>query len=117
MIRTVLTLTVDPARVGEVLDMYQAEDILQFSLDHSEALSSELSVASDASGVIMVTATWPSEAAYEGWLNHPYRQESAPRLAALLSDATVGAGRIFTIEQAVFKGNDGADIPPDVSVA
>lgn len=102
MIRTVLTLRVDPARLPEVLAIYREEDILQFSLDHSEALASELSVASDGSGEVMVTALWPNEAAYDGWLNHPSRKESAPRLARLLEGAAeVGPGRIFVVDHAV----------------
>ncbi len=104
MIRTVLTLHVDPSRLDDVLAMYRAEDILQFSLDHSDALASEISVASDGSGELMVTALWPDEAAYDGWLNHPSRKESAPRLAKFLEGAAeVGAGRIFAIDHAVSK--------------
>jgi quinol monooxygenase YgiN len=104
MIRTVLTLRVDPAHLEDVLAMYRDEDILQFSLDHSDALTSELSVASDGSGEIIVTALWPSEAAYEGWLNHPSRKESAPRLAQLLKGAAeVGPARIFVVDHAVSK--------------
>lgn len=104
MIRTVLTLRVDPARVADVLAMYRDEDILQFSLDHSEALSSELSIAADGSGEMIVTALWPNAAAYDGWLNHPSRQDSAPRLAQLLAGAAqVGAGRIFEVNHAVSK--------------
>jgi quinol monooxygenase YgiN len=104
MIRTVLTLRVDPARLDDVLNMYREEDILQFSLDHSEALTSELSVAADGSGEIIVTAMWPNEQAYDGWLNHPSRKESAPRLAQLLKGAAdVGPGRIFVVDHAVSK--------------
>lgn len=104
MIRTVLTLRVGPNRVDDVLAIYRVEDILQFSLDHSEALASEISVASDGSGEVMVTALWPDEAAYDGWLNHPSRKESAPRLAQFLDGAAeVGPGRIFTIDHAVSK--------------
>lgn len=104
MIRTVLTLRVDPARLAVVLAMYRNEDILQFSLDHSDALASEISVAADGSGEIMVTALWPDEAAYDGWLNHASRKESAPRLARLLEGAAeVGPGRIYVVDHAVSK--------------
>ncbi len=103
MIRTVLTLHLDPSRVNDVLAMYREEDILQFSLDHSDATASEISVADDGSGDVMITAVWPDQAAYDAWLNHPYRQESAPRLAELLHDAAVGAGRTFRIHHSVTK--------------
>ena len=103
MIRTVLTLHVDPARVGEVVEMYRHDDILQYSLDHTEALSSELSVATDGSGLVMVTALWPSEQAYQAWLDSPWRDASSERLGAILRDAEVGAGATFTIAQSFVK--------------
>jgi len=104
MIRTVLTLRVEPSKLAAVLAMYRDEDILQFSLDHSQALASEISVAADGSGEVIVTALWPDEAAYRGWLDHPSRQESAPRLARLLEGAAeVGPGRVFVVDHAVSK--------------
>ena len=107
MIRTLLSLKVEPDRVDDVLRMYRAEDILRFSLEHSDALASEISVAADGSGDIMITALWPDAVAYDRWLNHPYRQESAPRLANLLKNAQVGAGRVFSIHHAVSKASSG----------
>jgi hypothetical protein len=55
MIRTVLNLRVVDGREDEVVEYYRKENILQFSLDHSEAFRSELSVALDGSGVVLVT--------------------------------------------------------------
>lgn len=103
MIRTVLTLDVDPARVADVIEMYRAEDILQDSLDHSDALSSELSVATEIPGRVMVTALWPDAASYQAWLDNPWRRESSVRLGALLAGA-VGSGALFEVIQSVVKG-------------
>ena len=103
MIRTVLTLRVAPERVAEVVEMYKQQDILQHSLDLTEALRSELSVATDGSGVVMVTAVWPSVEAYQAWLDNPWRRESSDRLNALLDGASVGSGATFSIIQSVSK--------------
>ena len=103
MIRTVLTLRVDPAKVAGVLDYYREYDVLQYSLDHSDAVASEISVAADGSGEILVTALWPDAEAYQGWIDNPWRETSNERLGELLRDAEVGAGRIFEIDHDVRK--------------
>jgi hypothetical protein len=103
MIRTLLTLKVDPERIAPVLELYRTDDILQYSLDHSDAVASEISVAADGSGEILVTAVWPDAAAYQGWLDNPWRAGSSSTLAALLTDAEVGVGRIFDIDHDVRK--------------
>ena len=103
MIRTVLTLRVDPSRIADVIAYYQEHDVLRYSLDHSDAVASELSVAADGSGEIMVTALWPDADAYQAWIDNPWREASNERLADLLRDAEVGAGRIFDIDHDVRK--------------
>lgn len=103
MIRTVLTLRVASERVAEVVEMYRQQDILQHSLDVTEALRSELSIATDGSGVVMVTAVWPSVEAYQAWLDNPWRHESSDRLNTVLRGARVGSGEIFSIVQSVSK--------------
>ena len=103
MIRTVLTLRVDPSRVDQVITYYRDRDVLQYSLDHSDALTSEISVASDGSGEILVTALWPDAAAYQGWIDNPWRDRSNVQLVELLRDAEVGVGRMYEIDHEVRK--------------
>lgn len=103
MIRTVLTLSVAPERVAEVVEMFKQQDILQHSLDLTEALRSELSVATDGSGVVMVTAVWPSVEAYQAWLDNPRRHESNDRLNTVLRGGRVASGETFSIVQSVSK--------------
>jgi hypothetical protein len=103
MIRTLLTLRLAPEKVPDVLELYRSDDILQYSLDHSEALTSEISVAADGSGEVLVTALWPDSSAYQGWLDNPWRAGSSAKLSELLRDAEVGAGRIFEIDHDVRK--------------
>jgi hypothetical protein len=103
MIRTVLTLRVSGERVNEVVEYYREANILQYSLDHSEALRSELSVALDGSNVVLVTAVWPSIEAYQGWLDNPWRANSGDELKKLLVNGEVGAGTLFEIMELVEK--------------
>lgn len=103
MIRTMLVLRADPRKVEDVIAMYRNEDILQYSLDQSDATASEISIAADGSGDILVTALWPNAEAYQGWIDNPFREESAPRLAELLVEFEVGSGRIFEIDHSVVK--------------
>jgi hypothetical protein len=103
VIRTLLTLRVEPSKVAEVLGYYRERDVLQFSLDHSDAVASEISVSADGSGEMLVTAVWPDAAAYQAWIDNPWRASSNVDLAQLLRDAEVGAGRVFEIDHDVRK--------------
>jgi hypothetical protein len=103
MIRTVLTLHASPEHVDDIVEVYRRADILQYSLDHSDALRSELSVAVDGRGTVLVTAVWPSVEAYQGWLDNPWRANSSQVLKDLLEGVEVGAGAVFEILQSVEK--------------
>jgi Antibiotic biosynthesis monooxygenase len=101
VIRSVLTLRPDPERVSDVLEVYRQEDILQYSLDQSRALASEISVAVDGSGEVLITALWPDPAAYQEWLDHPHRQRE--RLVAILRGVEVGSARLYAVDHEVHK--------------
>lgn len=101
MIRTVLTLSPHPGQASAVVQLYRSEQILQESLDCTRALASEISVATDGSGEILVTALWPDIDAYQEWIDHPNRGRAAPELDALLSSDEIGRGRIFEIDHSV----------------
>ncbi len=102
-IRTVLTLRTVPENVGAIVELFRTEGILQESLDLTRALSSEISVATDGTGEIMVTALWPDDAGYQEWLDHPNRGRIAPQLEALLEGAEVGVGKTYRVDHAVTK--------------
>jgi hypothetical protein len=103
MIRSVLTLRTAPERVEPILELYRAEQILQESLDLTRAIASEISMAVDGSGEVIVTALWPDEAAYQEWLDHPNRDRAAPALTSLLSGAEVGVGKLYRVDHGVSK--------------
>lgn len=103
MIRTILTLTPLEGRAPAIVQLYRSEQILQESLDVTRAIASEISVANDGSGEILVTAVWPDAVAYQEWIDHPLRGRTAPELQALLDGAKIGVGRVYEIDHSVTK--------------
>lgn len=98
MIRSVLSLKTDPERAEQILALYRREGILAESLALTRGTVSEISVAADGSGEILVTALWPDEAAYQEWVDHPRRGRTAPELTPLIADAEIGVARLFRID-------------------
>lgn len=101
VIRSLLVLRPNPEQVSDVLDVYRQEQILQYSLDHSRAVASEISVAVDGSAEVLVTALWPDPDAYQEWLDHPNRQR--PKLVDILRGVEVGSARLYAIDHEVHK--------------
>lgn len=101
MYRSVLTLRTTPEQAERILELYRREQILQESLDLTRQLSSDIAVAADGSGEIVVTANWPDEHGYQEWLDHPMRSRTAPELQALLADAEIGVGRLYAVDHGV----------------
>ncbi len=100
MIRTVLALTARPGDAERVAARYRELGILRYSLDHSRALSTELSVADDGSGRVMIIALWPDAEAYREWLDNPWRARSGERLRELLGDS-VGEGAVYQVRESL----------------
>lgn len=96
MIRTVLTFDVPLDRIESILESYERERILQRSMDEAGGVAADLSVATDGSGRVLVTALWPDEEAYQSWVDNPFRAESNGRLGELM-DGVVGVGQTFRV--------------------
>jgi quinol monooxygenase YgiN len=96
MIRTTLFLNTTVELAGDVLAIYDREDILRSSIDLAGAVSAELSVSTSEAGSIMITALWPSTEAYEGWLSNPERQRTSTILREVL-EGGVGAGGTWEV--------------------
>jgi len=103
MIRSVLTLHTDPENAERILELYRREQILQESLDLTRQISSDIAVAADGSGEVIVTAEWPDELGYQEWLDHPRRTRTAPELEALLAGAEVGVGKLYRVDHRVVR--------------
>lgn len=101
MIRSVLTFHTTAENAQKILGLYRREQILQESLSLTRQISSDIAVAVDGSGEVVVTAHWPDEAGYQEWLDHPQRGRMAPELEALLQGAEVGVGRLYRVDHGV----------------
>lgn len=106
MIRTILHLNTTAPGADRVAQFYRDEAILQTSLDNTRALESEISQSLQEPGTLVVTALWPDEAAYQEWLDHPRRADSAPRLSTLLDDADVGSALMYRVFERVSRAHD-----------
>ncbi|WP_309082495.1 hypothetical protein [Microbacterium sp.] len=101
MYRSVLTLRANAEHVERILELYRREQILQESMNLTRQVSSDIAVAADGSGEVVVTAEWPDENGYQEWLDHPLRNRTAPELAELLADAEIGIGRLYRVDHRI----------------
>jgi len=108
LIRTTLFLTTTIDLADEVLGVYDREQILQYSLANSEAISAELSVSTEFAGRIMVTALWPSAEAYQAWVDDPERARTSAILSEIL-DGDVVAGGTWDVRVAVSRHEAAAE--------
>lgn len=101
MYRSVLTFRAQPEQVEAVLQLFREEGILKESHDKTRQICSDIAVAQDGSGEVVVTADWPDEAGYQEWLDHPDRNRTSPQLEEILSGAEVGTGRLYHIDHRI----------------
>ncbi|QPZ38137.1 antibiotic biosynthesis monooxygenase family protein [Paramicrobacterium chengjingii] len=97
MIRTILTFDVPLDRIDSILEAYEREQILQRAMEEAGGISTDIAVATDNSGRVLVTALWPDEEAYQRWVDNPFRAESNGRLGDLM-DGVVGIGQTFRVK-------------------
>ncbi|WP_309130771.1 antibiotic biosynthesis monooxygenase [Brevibacterium sp.] len=109
MFRSVLTLRAQPEQVDAVLQLFRDEGILQESFDKTRQISSDIAVAADGSGEVVITADWPDEDGYQEWLDHPDRNRASPQLEEILAGAEVGVGKLYRIDQRVQSGSSTGD--------
>ncbi|WP_166985684.1 hypothetical protein [Canibacter zhoujuaniae] len=102
MYRSILTIKTTPEQAEKLLQLYRDEEVLRESLNLTRQVSSDIAVAADGSGEILVTANWPDERGYQEWLDHPKRDRLAPEFDEILgSEVEVGAGRQYIVDHAV----------------
>jgi quinol monooxygenase YgiN len=89
MVRSVLVLRARDGRRDDVVSLFARLAVLREASAVPGFLRAELAVASDGSDELLVTATWESRAAYDGWLESPVREQLRPALEELLAEAPV----------------------------
>lgn len=106
MIRTLLHFSPRPEDVHRIEEIFEAGDVLAYSLRETRAYSSQLCVSVDGGEVsVVVTATWPDRAAYQEWLDHPNRGAVAEGLPELVGEP--GSARIYEVRQSAEKDESG----------
>lgn len=99
--RSILVIKTNPEQAEKLLQLYRDEEILRESLRLTRQVSSDIAVAADGSGEILVTANWPDEKGYLEWLGHPQRDRLAPEFDAILGGVAVGVGKQYIVDHQV----------------
>jgi heme-degrading monooxygenase HmoA len=95
MIRSVLYLSGDG---GAIADFYRRHAVLERAAEQDGCLGAELQLPAASGGDVLVTALWRDAAAYEGWLENPFRSANAAELAQLVDGFDEGMrGALYEI--------------------
>jgi quinol monooxygenase YgiN len=81
--RSVLFIRAKPGRRDELVALFDRLDVLEKASGQEGFVSSEVHVPVDGEDLVMVTATWETAEAYQGWLDNPVREEMRPELEKL----------------------------------
>ena len=100
--RSVLYLQAKPGMREALVEVFRRIDVPGHALQQAGCLSVEVQVPPDADGPILVTALWSDRAAYQGWLDNPWRETSGAELAPFLAE-DAPAGVVYDI---VLAGGD-----------
>ena len=105
MIRTVLRLQPKDKGGQALVRFYQQELVLERAVSRPGCLGAEIALPRDAEQPVLVTAVWESLAAYQGWVNDPWRQNSASELSHLLAEDLPGtaSGQIYEVAHSVMR--------------
>jgi len=82
--RSILRLRVKPGRRDELVKLFDQLGIFAAASELDGFVSAELQVPLDDAEEVVVTATWTSPEAYEGWLASPVRAEIGAQLEPFL---------------------------------
>lgn len=96
MIRSVLFIQAKPGLRQHLIDTFQRIDVPSHAMQQDGCLSVELQVPPDSDGPILVTALWRDRAAYQGWLNNPWRAYSTAEIEPYIDDDPA-AGVVYHI--------------------
>ncbi len=81
--RSVLTIRTKPGCRERLVELFDRLQILEKASRQAGFVSSEVHVPVDGDDHVLVTATWTSPEAYQGWLDNPVREEMRADLEEL----------------------------------
>ena len=82
--RSILRLRVKRGRRDELVELFDRLGVFAAASEQDGFVSAELQVPLDDAEEVVVTATWTSPEAYDGWLANPVRAEFGAHLEPLL---------------------------------
>ena len=100
--RSVLYLQAKPGMRDALVEVFRRIDVPGHALRQAGCLSVEVQVPPEEDGPILITALWSDRAAYQGWLDNPWREYSGAELVPFLAEETA-AGVVYDI---VLAGGD-----------
>ena len=94
MIRSVLFLRPVSGDPRSIEQFFEAEQVLERAALTPGFLSAELHRPTDGSDLMLVTALWETEQAYQAWVDDPWRAANSQRAAAVFQaiEAEGGGG-------------------------
>jgi heme-degrading monooxygenase HmoA len=72
--RSVLYIRTKPGCRDQLVQLFERLQILEKASHQEGFISSEVQVPVDGEDLVLVTATWTSPEAYQGWLDNPVRE-------------------------------------------
>ncbi|MBY0278350.1 PAS domain-containing protein [Candidatus Binatia bacterium] len=88
-LRIIVTMFPKPGKRDEMIGRFRNGQALLDALQESGALSTELQVADDPNGPLVVTILWDSAAKYALWTSHPQRRSSLEEVAPLAEEVCI----------------------------
>jgi len=85
MTRSVLFFSILPGRRDEFVAGFERLEVLRRASAQPGFRRGQLHVPVDGGDVVLVTADWDSNEAYQGWLDNPVRAEIQAELGPLLA--------------------------------
>ena len=82
--RSILRLRAKRGRRDELVELFERLGIFAAAREQGGFIAAELQVPLDDAEEVVVTATWTSPKAYDGWLASPARAEIGAHLEPLL---------------------------------
>jgi heme-degrading monooxygenase HmoA len=96
MIRTLLflrpVLRLVSGEDNSIEQFFEQEQVLQRAAEAPGFISAELLRPTDGSGVMLVTALWESQQAYQAWVEDPWRATNSERAARVFEAVEVEGG-------------------------
>jgi heme-degrading monooxygenase HmoA len=92
VIRSVLFLRPVSGGPESVERFFEDEQVLQRAALTPGFVSAELHRSTDSSDLMLVTALWQSEQAYQAWVDNPWRSANAQRASAVFEAIELEGG-------------------------